>query len=146
MSERRGLGPHLMGQCHRDRTDHSQQDQEDQKAPHHTLERISVALVPPNPKLLDMATLTSCFLAFFGTKSITVVTLGFSKLMVGGTIPSRIARRQKIASTDPAAPRRWPMADLVEDMGFPGAALPMNRSTAPTSMPSAMVEVPWALI
>ena len=38
------------------------------------------------------------------------------------------------------------MEDLVEDMGLPGAALPSSRSTAPSSMPSAMVEVPWALM
>ena len=29
---------------------------------------------------------------------------------------SRIARIEKIASTAPAAPSRWPIADLVEDI------------------------------
>jgi hypothetical protein len=37
-------------------------------------------------------------------------------LRVGGTTPSRIARIANIASTEPAAPSRWPIADLVEDI------------------------------
>ncbi len=41
---------------------------------------------------------------------------GFSRLSVGGTTPSRIARMEKIASTLPAAPSRWPIEDLVEDI------------------------------
>ena len=74
----------------------------------------------------------------------TVVTSGLSRLMVGGTMPSRMASRQKIASTEPAAPSRWPMDDLVEDMAVFAAASPSRRSTAASSMPSAMVEVPCA--
>jgi hypothetical protein len=46
----------------------------------------------------------------------------------------------------PAAPRRWPVIDLVEDMVTLEAALPRRRSTAPSSITSAMVEVPWALM
>ena len=41
---------------------------------------------------------------------------GSSRLSVGGTMLSRIARIEKIASTLPAAPRRWPIADLVDDI------------------------------
>jgi hypothetical protein len=41
---------------------------------------------------------------------------GFSRLSVGGTMRSRMARMEKIASTLPAAPRRWPIEDLVEDI------------------------------
>ena len=36
--------------------------------------------------------------------------------MVGGATSSRIARIEKIASTAPAAPSRWPMQDLVDDI------------------------------
>jgi len=41
---------------------------------------------------------------------------GLSRLSVGGTIPSRIARIAKIASTLPAAPSRCPIADFVDDI------------------------------
>ena len=41
---------------------------------------------------------------------------GLSRFKVGGTTWSRMARMQKIASTAPAAPSRWPIADLVEDI------------------------------
>ncbi len=74
-----------------------------------------------------------------------VSTSGLSRLSVGGTIWSRIASRQKIASTAPAAPSRWPIEDLVDDIDIFAAALPIKRSTAPSSMPSAMVDVPCAL-
>jgi hypothetical protein len=40
--------------------------------------------------------------------------------MVGGAMLSRIASIEKIASTAPAAPSRWPMADLVDDMELAG--------------------------
>ena len=36
--------------------------------------------------------------------------------MVGGATWSRIASTEKIASTAPAAPSRWPMQDLVDDI------------------------------
>ena len=38
------------------------------------------------------------------------------------------------------------MQDLVEDIEILAAALPTTRSTAPSSMVSAMVEVPCALM
>ena len=38
------------------------------------------------------------------------------------------------------------MADFVDDMEMVEAASPTSRSTAPNSIVSAMVEVPWALM
>src|ERR1700734_4214411 len=107
----------------------------------------SEALVPPNPNEFDSAILIGRFFALCATRSIVVVTDGLSRLIVGGTIPSRIASRQKIASTAPAAPSRWPMQDLVDNIAIPPAELPTTRSTAlgPISAPSG-VEVPGALI
>ena len=70
--------------------------------------------MPPKPKLLLSAALTSRFLAVCGTRSTpSVPSSGSSRLSVGGTIWSRMARMQKIASTAPAPPSRWPIADLV---------------------------------
>lgn len=46
--------------------------------------KISDALVPPNPKELDSATLISRLRALCGTRSIGVSTDGLSRLMVGG--------------------------------------------------------------
>src|SRR5437588_2026560 len=106
----------------------------------------SVALVPPNPNEFDSATAISRRRALCGTRSIGVWTSGSSRLMVGGATWSRIARIEKIASTAPAAPSRWPMQDLVDDIEILPAALPTTRSTAASSIPSAMVEVPWALM
>ena len=45
-----------------------------------------------------------------------VSTDGLSRLMVGGATWSRIASIEKIASTAPAAPSRWPIDDLVDDI------------------------------
>ena len=69
---------------------------------------------------------SSLRLACCGTRSIAVSTDGLSRLSVGGTMPSRMASTEKIASTAPAAPSRWPMADLVEDMDSLPAALPTS--------------------
>src|SRR3546814_11416060 len=57
---------------------------------------------------------------------------GLSRLRVGGTTLSRIARIEKIASTAPAAPSRWPIADLVDDLDTFFTPSPNNRRTAPT--------------
>src|SRR5580692_6852955 len=74
-------------------------------------------------------------------------TDGLSRLIVGGATLSRIARIEKIASMAPAAPRRWPVEDLVDDIDTLEAALPSSRSTAPSSISSpTWVEVPWALM
>ena len=48
--------------------------------------RMSEALVPPKPKLFDIAALTRPFLALCGIRSITVSKLGLSRLRVGGMI------------------------------------------------------------
>src|SRR3546814_15985401 len=72
---------------------------------------------------------------------------GLSRLRVGGTTLSRIARIEKIASTAPAAPSRWPIADLVDDIDTFFTASPNNRRTAPPSISSPSgVEVPCALM
>src|SRR3981189_3843890 len=94
---------------------------------------IAEALVPPKPKEFDSATLISRLRGAFGTRSIAVSTDGLSRLMVGGAMLSRIARMLKIASIAPAAPRRCPADDLVDDIDTRGGALPSIRSTAPSS-------------
>src|SRR5580704_4995537 len=68
--------------------------------------KISEALVPPKPNEFDSAILIGRLRALCGTRSMAVVTEGLSKLMVGGAVSSRIASRQNIASTAPAAPSR----------------------------------------
>src|SRR5262245_22792671 len=78
--------------------------------------QIRLALVAPKPKELESAWRILRGLACFGTRSMSQPSDGFSRLRVGGATWSRIASSEKIASTLPAAPRRWPMADLVEDM------------------------------
>jgi hypothetical protein len=104
-------------------------------------------LVPPNPKLLDKAMSIFIGLALSGTRSMGVVTEGLSRFKVGGAIWSRMARAVKAASIAPAAPSRWPVADLVDDMVALPAASPSMRSTAPSSISSPRgVEVPCALM
>src|SRR5579863_1483257 len=78
--------------------------------------KISEALVPPKPNEFDSTYLTLRSRACFGTRSISQEGDGLSRLSVGGTMPSRNARIEKIASTLPAAPSRWPIADLVDDI------------------------------
>src|ERR1700722_4355706 len=108
---------------------------------------ITDALLPPKPKEFDSATLISRLRGVCGTRSIAVSTDGFSRLMVGGAMLSRIARMLKIASIAPAAPSRCPVDDLVDDIETRDAALPSNRSTAPSSISSpTCVEVPCALM
>src|SRR5271170_7983464 len=65
----------------------------------------SEALVPPNPNELESAMLIGRLRGLCGTRSIAVATEGLSRLRVAGATSSRIASRQKIASTAPAAPR-----------------------------------------
>src|SRR3981189_2071927 len=108
---------------------------------------ITEALVPHKPNELDSATLISRLRGTCGTRSIAVSTDGLSRLMVGGATLSRIARMLKIVSIAPAAPRRCPVEDLVDDIDTLEAALPSSRSTAPSSISSpTCVEVPCALI
>src|SRR5206468_4735121 len=116
--------------------------------PFHTAFMINEALVPPKPKLLLSTARTDRSLALCGTRSTpSVPSLGLSRLSVGGTIWSRIARMQKMLSTAPAPPSRCPIADLVELIETLAMALPNSRRTAPSSSSSPSgVEVPWALI
>ena len=52
---------------------------------------------------------------------------------------------QKIASTDPAAPSRWPIADLVDDIATASEAEPSTRCKAASSISSPRgVDVPCA--
>ena len=82
-----------------------------------TLRSTSDAFVPPKPKEFDKRHVDLPPLRLTrGTRSIGVSTEGLSRLSVGGTMPSRIASAQKIASTEPAAPSRWPIADFVDDI------------------------------
>ncbi len=90
-----------------------------------------LALVPPKPKLFDSATSIGRSCATLATRSIALSRDGLSRLRVGGATPSRMARIEKMPSTAPAAPSRWPMADLVEDIASLPAASPHSRSTAP---------------
>src|SRR5215475_11783189 len=76
----------------------------------------SEAFVPPNPNEFDKTTSISRSRALCGTRSTVDLTEGLSRLSVGGATLSRIARIEKMASTAPAAPSRWPIADLVEDI------------------------------
>src|ERR1700733_10289336 len=106
-----------------------------------------LALVPPKPNEFDSAMLIGFSRGLCGTRSMAVATEGLSRLIVGGRMLSRIANRQKIDSTAPAAPSRCPIDDFVDDVEMRPAALPTRRSTALSSISSPSgVEVPWALI
>src|SRR6266851_5232232 len=78
--------------------------------------KISDALVPPKPNEFESTYLTRRSRVTFGTRLLSQEGDGLSRLRVGGTTPSRIARIENIASTLPAAPSRCPIADLVEDI------------------------------
>ena len=68
-------------------------------------------------------------------------------LIVGGTSESRIARRQHIAESAPAAPIRCPTIDFWELIGIDDARCPKTFLTATVSIRSfSRVLVPWALM
>ena len=78
---------------------------------------INVAFVPPNPKEFERHALIFFSLATFATKSKSFASWqGFSRLIVGGNIPSCNAFTDKIASAPPAAPSRWPVEDFVDEI------------------------------
>ena len=61
--------------------------------------------------------------------------------------PPEPAPPEPPVSTEPAAPSRWPMQDLVYDIDTVLEASPTKRCTAPSSISSPSgVEVPWALM
>jgi len=68
--------------------------------------------------------------------------------VVGGAIRSRSASSVAIASTAPAAPRRWPIADLVELTGICAARSSPNAALIALVSERSLsgVEVPWALM
>ena len=103
--------------------------------------------MPPKPNEFDRTTLISRSTFFSGARSISVSTEGSSRFSVGGATWSRIAKTEKIASIAPAAPRRCPVEDFVDDIVTPPTWLPNSRVTAPSSISSPIgVEVPCALI
>src|SRR6185503_12313941 len=128
-----------------DERGNDQRRRADQQRALHTAFMMRLALVPPKPKLLLSAARTGRFFALWGTRSTpSVPSSGSSRLSVGGTTWSRIARMQKIVSTAPAPPSRWPIADLVLLIDAPPRSSPSTRFTAASSIVSAIVEVPWA--
>ena len=93
-------------------------------------------LVPPKPKELIPARRTSP--SFFSHGRATVFTrkgkceksmlgLGRSKLIEGGSTCSRNAKIVLSSAAAPAALLRWPMLDFTE----PSAIFPVGRSSAP---------------
>src|SRR5690554_758581 len=71
------------------------------------------AVGSPKPKELDKTTRTSDLRQVLGTRSRSQPSSGLSRLIVGGSTPSRMASSEKIASTAPAAPSKCPVMDLV---------------------------------
>ena len=62
-------------------------------------------------------------------------------------MPSVMVLTQAAASSDPAAPKEWPIIDLVELMGMLYARSPNNLLMATLSRVSFKgVDVPWALM
>src|SRR3954470_23214119 len=95
-----------------------------------TRRNTSEALVPPKPNEFDSTVSIWRFLATCGTRSIVVSTDGLSRFSVGGATPSAVGSTEEIAWTARAAPRRWPIADFVDDIDNLPAALPTSRCTA----------------
>jgi hypothetical protein len=100
-------------------------------------------LLPPNANELDTTTFTSALRATCGTMS-RVSASGSATLTVGGRTPSRTASTHTAASIAPAAPRVWPICDLVLLIG--GGEPSKSASAAFVSALSlAGVPVPWPL-
>ena len=71
-------------------------------------------LVPPNPNELLNAKLTWWSIGVLGTKFTLKLLEGFSKFNVAGIKLLLMLKIEKIASTLPAAPNKWPIDDFVE--------------------------------
>jgi hypothetical protein len=68
-------------------------------------------------------------------------------LMVGGTMPRRIASMMAISSSEPLAPSACPCIDFVEEIDRRLAASPNTVLMTLISIRSlATVPVPWALM
>src|ERR1044072_7034313 len=75
----------------------------------------TLAFTPPKPKPFDIAYSIASGRAAPATISTpSAAESGSSRFSVAGAIWSRSARAVKIASTPPAAPSRWPIADFVD--------------------------------
>ena len=92
-----------------------------------------------------MATSIFIGLAVGGVRSISVSTDGLSRLIVGGATWSRMARQVKAASIAPAAPSRWPVADLVELIVTLAAAL-LHEALAPIQVVGGVAILTAALL
>src|SRR5262249_35968859 len=66
--------------------------------------KITVALVPPKPKLFDSARSTRFSRAWFGTTSRSHSGSGVSRLIVGGRMPRWTVSAVNAVSMPPAAP------------------------------------------
>src|SRR5919204_5349671 len=84
---------------------------------HSHLRKMTVAFAPPKPNELLKA-YSSCAVAGFFSTGNAHSGSGDSSVEVGGSHCSRRAIRQITASTAPAPPSKWPMADLVELTGI----------------------------
>ena len=78
--------------------------------------------------------------AMSGTRSIAVFDVRIVEIDGGRHDPSRMASRQKIASTAPAAPSRWPIDDLVDDM----AVLRRRIAQKPLHRAELRCRRPWS--
>src|SRR6266568_3002546 len=75
----------------------------------------TTAFVPPNPNEFDIAKSTRFSRAVFGMTSRAQSGSCSSTLIVGGRTPRAIARTVTAPSSPPAAPRRWPVIDFVDE-------------------------------
>src|SRR3989338_9614438 len=110
--------------------------------------KTTVELCPPNPKELERATFTLWGFATRGTKSRSWTPgSGCSRLIVGWSIPVRIAWMVATASSPPAAPRQWPIIDLVLLilMFFMWGPNTFRRALISQTSPTK-VAVAWALM
>src|SRR5205085_3787039 len=87
-----------------------------------------VALWPPKPNEFDSTGAAATLRGAPATTSIGASSGSeASKLAVGGTTPSRMARSDATASTAPAAPIRCPTAPFTDVTGTPACPNPFTR-------------------
>ena len=94
---------------------------------------IKLAFVPPKPNEFDITFWIFLEIDSFGIKLIEVLVSGISKFNVGGSILVSRDLNENTASTAPAAPKRCPIADLLELIDKP-LFDPNNFSTAFSSI------------
>ena len=99
----------------------------------------TAALLPPNAKEFDTTTPVGRSAATSGMMSSPLgERVTPAVLAVGGWTPSRTASAQTTASIAPAAPRVWPIIDLVELTGGGGS----NSSRIAFGSTQSLVGVP----